>query len=131
MKVVLLYALAWIGLVILAILNGVARASVYGRYMGEQAAHQVSTFTGIGLFTAYMWVMTGIVSIQSSRQAWIIGIMWLAMTVAFEFLFGHYVAGHSWKRLWEDYNLLKGRLWVLVLIWTAIGPYLFYKARSR
>jgi len=39
-----------------------------------------------------------------------IGLVWLAMTVAFEFLFGDYVAGHSWDRLLHDYNLFAGRL---------------------
>jgi hypothetical protein len=57
----------------------------------------------------------------------VIGLTWLALTVAFEFLFGHYVAGHSWRALLNDYDLLAGRLWVLVLAWLALAPYLFYR----
>ncbi|MEW6447103.1 MAG: hypothetical protein AB1426_03305, partial [Bacillota bacterium] len=56
-----------------------------------------------------------------------IGLIWLVLTVAFEFGFGHFVMGHSWSRLLHDYNLLKGRLWVLVLLWVAIAPYVFYR----
>ena len=59
-------------------------------------------------------------------QAWAIGVLWLALTVAFEFGFGHFVAGHSWSRLGQDYNLLAGRLWVLILLWLAVAPSLFY-----
>ena len=51
------------------------------------------------------------------------------MTILFEFLFGHFIAGHPWSHLFHDYNLLAGRLWVLVLLWTAITPYLFYRMR--
>jgi hypothetical protein len=38
------------------------------------------------------------------------------------FGFGHYVEGASWSALLADYNLLDGRLWVFVLIWTLVGP---------
>ena len=48
------------------------------------------------------------------------GIMWVALTVAFEFLAGHYVFGNSWKRLTADYNVFRGRIWILVLL-TALG----------
>jgi len=51
------------------------------------------------------------------------------MTVAFEFLFGHYVMGHSWHRLLQDYDLHQGRVWVLVLAWTAFGPCILYGFR--
>ena len=33
----------------------------------------------------------------------------------FELGFGHWVAGHPWSRLLADYDLLAGRIWVLVL----------------
>ena len=65
-----------------------------------------------------------------SVPALAIGGIWLALTVAFEFLFGHYVMGHPWSRLFHDYNLLEGRLWVLVLVWTFIAPYVFYRLGS-
>ena len=130
MKVILEYALAWIGLVILAILNGTIRVKIYSPFMSELSAHQVSTATGLCLFTIYIWILTGIVRTESSRQAWIIGTMWLSMTVIFEFLFGHYVIGHSWVKIFEDYNVLKGRIWSLVLVWTTVAPYLFHRIRA-
>jgi hypothetical protein len=49
------------------------------------------------------------------------------MTVAFEFGFGHYVAGHSWSLLLADYNLLAGRVWSLFLIWITIVPYVTWR----
>jgi hypothetical protein len=57
----------------------------------------------------------------SGRQAIAVGLIWLVMTVAFEFVFGHYVAGHSWERLLYDYDLPAGRLWSLVLAWIALA----------
>jgi len=56
---------------------------------------------------------------------------WLALTVAFEFLFGHFVMGHSWTTLFQDCNILAGRLWVLVLVWIAAAPANFYRVNRR
>ena len=36
-----------------------------------------------------------------------------------------YAAGHSWTKLFQGYNILKGRVWSLVLIWTAVASYLY------
>lgn len=131
MRVILIYALAWVGLVILAIVNGTVRVKGYGPFMSELAAHQVSTAIGTCLFACYIWFLTGIIKIPSSRKAWVVGVTWLFMTVVFEFLFGHYVAGHPWTKLFEDYNILQGKVWILVLLWTTIAPYVFYTIRSR
>jgi len=40
-----------------------------------------------------------------------VGLLWLALTVSFELLFGRYVAGARWKALLADNDLLRGRLW--------------------
>ncbi len=127
MGIMLKYTYAWIGLVIIAILNGAIREKWYRTYMSELTAHQLSTFVGILLFSVYIWILTGIWRIQSSGQALAIGGVWVALTIAFEFIFGHYVMKHSWSDLFHNYNLLKGRVWVLVLVWTAIAPYVFYR----
>ena len=130
MKNVLIYALSWIGMVAIAILNGVVREKAYGQFMGELHAHQLSTLIGLLLFGAYIWILTGTFPIESSTQALTIGGIWLIMTIIFEFVFGHFVMGHTWSRLFHDYSILKGRLWSLVLIWTAAAPYVFYRIRS-
>ena len=131
MKNLSAYALSWIGMVAIAILNGAIREKAYGPFMGELPAHQLSTFIIILLFGAYLWVLTGTYPIESPTQALIIGVMWLVMTVIFEFVFGHFVMGHPWSGLLQDYNLFKGRVWSLVLIWASVAPYLFYRIRSR
>jgi hypothetical protein len=62
----------------------------------------------------------------SSSQAIFIGLVWVVLTLIFEFGFGRY-PGRSWPQLLEDYNLLKGRIWILIPLWLAIAPYIFYK----
>lgn len=77
------------------------------------------------MFGVYVWFLSLYWRIQSATQAIAIGTMWLTLTVAFEFLFGHYVMKNPWSRLLYDYNILEGRIWILVLIWIAIAPLVF------
>ncbi len=121
------YAAFWLVLAILAIINGILRGSTYGQYVPELAAHQISTLTGIALFGIVVWLFHRRQPTRSMREAWLIGAMWLGMTIAFEFGFGHFVAGHSWERLLADYNLLAGRVWLLLLVWVFVMPPLFHR----
>ncbi len=55
-------------------------------------------------------------------DAWAIGLLWILLTVAFEFFFGHYAVGQSWRELLADYNVLRGRVWVLMLLVALVAP---------
>jgi hypothetical protein len=46
-------------------------------------------------------------------------------------LFGHYVAGHGWARLLDDYDVVAGRVWLAVPALLAIAPYLAFRWRTR
>lgn len=120
------YILAWAPMVFIAIANGVLRQVWYAKYLSELQAHQLSTLIGALLFGIYIWVIVRYWKPASAGQAVAIGLVWLGLTVTFEFLFGHFVAGHSWPRLLQDYNLLAGRVWSLLLLWVAVAPYCFY-----
>lgn len=123
------YILAWAPLVLIAIANGAARQLVYGKYLTELQAHQVSTIIGLLLFSAYMYVLSGYWRIESLGRAVAIGFIWLCLTLAFEFLFGQFLAGKSWAELFHDYNIVAGRLWVLILVWTISAPSICYLLR--
>jgi len=116
-------------MVLLGIFNGTLREKIYGPHVPELLAHQVSSVLLMVLLAIYLWLLTCFFRIESASQGLVIGLLWLALTVAFEFLFGHLVMGHSWTVLLDDYNLAKGRTWALVLIWTAVAPYVFYRIR--
>ena len=124
------YTVAWLGLVLIMILNGTIRNFVYGPLVSELTAHQISSVTGVLLTGLFTWLLSLKWRIQSERQALAIGSIWLVLTIVFEFIFGHYVMGHPWSRLLYDYNLIEGRVWSLVLIFTMIAPYIIYKMRS-
>ncbi len=124
------YLLLWFPLVLIAVVNGAIREGVYKKSLGDLLAHQLSTIIGIVLFGIYFGLIFGYWKIESSNQALLIGLMWFCLTEAFEFLAGHYIFRNSWKKILHDYNILEGRVWILVPIWVGIAPYLFYKLIS-
>lgn len=117
--------LTWIILAILALLNGWFR-NQYKKNLGELMAHQLSTimFTGIVFFITYFFVKFSRISAISDLI--LTGIVWVILTIIFEFLFGHYVFKNSWSKLLADYNISKGRIWIIVLIALLLAPYLVY-----
>lgn len=124
------YFLAWFPMILIAIINGSVRDAWYGKQLSELHAHQISTVSGVLLFGLYIWTLLRFWPPASSNQALAIGFLWLGLTVAFEFLFFHYVMGHPWSRLLHDYNIFAGRVWVAVLIWVTVAPYVFYRMQQ-
>jgi hypothetical protein len=124
--------LAWLVLLGVAMLNGTLRDFTYGKHMSELSAHQFSTLIGILMFALVIHCYVRRWPPASAREAWYVGLFWLSLTVAFEFLFFHYVGGHPWQVLLANYDMSKGRLWPLLLLWVAVAPYLFFRlALSR
>jgi len=120
------YLLSWLPMVLIAVINGTARDLWYKKYVGELKAHQISTITLIILFGFYIHFIIAKFPPSSGKQALYIGLLWLILTLIFEFGLGR-LRGNSWSTLLDDYNIIRGRLWVLILIWTALAPYLFFR----
>jgi hypothetical protein len=113
---------AWLGGPVIGIANGTAREKLYKDRVGDLTAHQISTATALALFSAYFWELERRRPIPTRATAAQIGATWGVLTIAFEFGFGHYVAGESWEDLLADYNLTRGRLWGLIPLWMIVGP---------
>lgn len=124
------YILAWFPMVIIAIVNGFFREKFLVNYFNKLQAHQLSSVSMIILLAIYNWILFKIFFPASVNQAVFIGIIWLLFTVIFEFLFGYYLLGHSWSNLLNDYNIFKGRVWIFVLIWISIVPYIIYRIQE-
>ena len=119
----------WFALLVVAVVNGAFREALLIPRFGSQAGHIVSTLmlSAAILIVTYLavpWIQPG-----SLRGTIAIGVAWLVLTLAFEFGFGR-VRGKAWAELLVDYDVFKGQIWVLVLITTAVAPYLAARARG-
>lgn len=122
---------AWLLMLIVSILNGTARDFGYGKHLSELRAHQLSTFISILVLGAMMWLFTSRYRPSSIKAAWLLGMLWAGLTLAFEFLFFHYVGKHSWTELLANYNVFHGRVWVFVVLWLFSAPALFFIIRKH
>ena len=121
--------LVWIVLLCIAIANGAFREGLLTPTLGAPAAHIISTLMLAAFIVIAGWVTIPWVAPATLEQAWAVGVVWLALTVGFEFLAGHYLFGKPWSALAADYNVLAGRIWVVVLVVTAIAPVLAFSRR--
>lgn len=121
----------WLAMLIVSVANGAVRDLIYAAWMSERAAHQLSSAISIGVLGVLMWAFLRRVPPLSRQDAWIIGLLWAALTVAFEFIFFHVVLGHSWSTLLADYRLDAGRVWGLVVLWIGIAPRVFFDGVRR
>jgi hypothetical protein len=113
---------AWLGGPLLGIANATVRERGYRDRVGELAAHQLSTATGIALFAGYFRALERRWPLPTTRTALAVGGGWTALTILFEFGFGHYVAGDAWSKLLENYDLTTGHVWPALLLWLLVGP---------
>jgi len=115
-------AIAWLGLMFLAIANGTLREFLLTPRLGARLGHVLSTLLLCVLIFLVAWLVTPWIGARQPADTWRLGTLWLVLTLAFEFIVGHYVFGNSWQNLLADYDLLHGRIWLLVPIITFIGP---------
>jgi hypothetical protein len=120
----------WLLLLAAAVANGAIRETFIVPRTGAGVGHLISTVMLCLAILALTWLAIGWIHPVSRREAWMVGGVWLALTLAFEFLAGHYLFGNPWSRLFEDYNVLRGRVWLLVLVTTACAPPIAASARG-
>ena len=131
MKNLYKHLLWWFAFPFIAIFNATLRELIYKKSLGDLAAHQISTVTGIVFFGIIFYFIFKKWKIESVKHTIRIGLTWLGLTILFEFGFGHYIMGNSWQKLLHDYNLVEGRAWSLFLLWITIAPFIFYKIFNR
>jgi hypothetical protein len=119
--------LSWVVLLFLAVGNGALREGTLVPRFGPVTGHQISTLLLSTLIVAAGWPLTRWIAPTGGREALLVGGVWLGMTLAFEFLGGHFAFGKSWSELFADYDLTKGRIWPLVLIVTTLTPWLWHR----
>lgn len=124
--------MVWVLLLIIAIAAGAFRTALLEPRIGEQPAHVIGTLTAICLFALVIWAAVGWITPALARRDLLrLGTAWLAATVIFEFALGRYVLGKSWPSLLSDYNILAGRLWILVLLTVLLMPVLAGELQRR
>ena len=120
--VILRALLVWLAIAVLAVANGVFREGVLKPKLGDRIAHVLSTLILSAIVFVVAFLSRAWIGIETLEQGWMLGFAWVAMTLGFEFLAGHFVFGNPWEKILADYRVDRGRIWLLVPICTLFAP---------
>lgn len=130
MVIVLKAGLVWVCIACLAIANGLMREFLFVPLFGTSAALPLSGLSlGLIIF-AVTFIAIGFIGATGKKHCLLIGTQWLLMTLSFELLFGHFVAGKPWAELMLVFNLTSGDLFLLVLLASFVSPFLVARIKG-
>ena len=130
-RILLRAVIIWLGMLVLAMLNGIARDMLLNPVFGISIAQPAS---GIILCVLIFAVSYYSLTFIGATRVWEylgVGLFWVCLTLLFEYLFAHYVLGMSWRQVNQIFNILQGNLFSLALLVTAMGPLLASKLAGK
>ncbi|MFO8141191.1 MAG: hypothetical protein R6T87_04740 [Marinobacter sp.] len=121
----------WLGIVVLAIANGLFREAVLIPAMSKPAGLVLSGLLLSGLILAVAYLALPWFGRRAGAAAYAaVGVGWLCLTLLFEFTFGRIVQDKPWPELFEAYTFKDGNIWPVVLLVTALAPNIAAKIRG-
>ena len=119
-------AAIWVAILVLAVANGAVRESVLIPWLGRT----MGLVSSGAVLCAVVLLVSGIcmpwVRPRSARDSWFVGVLWVGLTVAFEFGFGAVVQHRTWHDMVQPYLFRDGNIWPVVLAVILVAPRLGY-----
>lgn len=119
----------WLGILALAVANGVLREAVLIPWLGQAPGLVISGVLLSLLIVCVAYFALPWLAVRRVGHLVVIGAGWLILTLIFEFSFG-FLRGESLSMLLEAYSFKGGNIWPLVLLVVACAPYLAAKLRG-
>lgn len=120
----------WIIIAIFAVINGLFRESFLVPSIGQKAALPVSGIILSFIIFIVTYLSFSLFGKRNFFTYFLIGLQWVVMTLLFEFIFGHYVIKKSWSAIFEVFNIIKGDLFVVVLLTSLISPLIVARIKA-
>jgi len=121
--------LIWLALIPLAILNGGLREMLINPLIGEKYGQPVSGISLCLLIFIVCWFFIPKIGKGTAKTYLIIGLLWIALTVLFETCL-ELLTGNTFAGVIKTYDITTGNLWLLVVLFTGIAPWLTAKTRK-
>jgi len=121
--------LIWLSIIPLAILNGALREAFLTPWLGESYAQPASGMILCLLIFIVSLVFIPRIGKGKQQTYWKIGILWIVLTLVFETILG-LAMGNSFGELLKAYDITTGNLWLLVVLFIGIAPWLTAKIKQ-
>jgi hypothetical protein len=112
----------WLVIIGVEFVHGVLRTLFLAPLTGDLRARQIGVFIGSCLIVSIAYLLVPWMCVENRRSLIQVGLLWVVLTLTFEFAFGHFVVGASWERLESDYDLTHGGLLPLGLVVLMFAP---------
>lgn len=113
----------WVLFFVVAVINGVARETLYVPGMGPVWGRLAGTVVLIVVMLVITWVFLRRHAATLNRtHLVVVGMLWVALSALFELGVSHYVMEMSWDTLLTHYNVMQGRFRIFVRLTELIGP---------
>ncbi len=112
----------WLVILGLAIANGALRESVLSLLLGKAAGLFVSGVLLSAVSLAVACLALPWFGQLPARSYIAIGLIWVGLTLIFEFTFGHFIQRKSWQEILQAYRFSGGNIWPLVLVVVGTSP---------
>jgi len=120
--------LIWLAIIPCAILNGAFREAIINPLIGERYSQPLSGVLLCIILFVICWFFIPKIGRGIAKKYWIIGLLWVFLTILFETCFG-LLTGDSLAELLRAYDITSGNLWSLIVLFTGIAPWLTAKTR--
>ncbi|MCL2491746.1 MAG: hypothetical protein FWE87_03230 [Coriobacteriia bacterium] len=119
----------WLIMLPLGVANGAFRDIVLTPFIGSIAL-PLSGISLAALIVLVSWIMTARLGKASRRTFLALGVVWVVLTIAFEFFFGMVIEKNTFEELISAYNVLTGNLWSIDLLVILLAPWVVAHSRG-
>jgi hypothetical protein len=120
----------WVVIIGAESLHGALRELLLKPAVGDFRARQIAVFTGMLIILGVAYAFSRWLRAATARALLLVGLLWVALTLAFEFSLGMFVLGYSWARMLEDYDITRGGFLSLGMVVLMLSPLIATRLRK-
>ena len=112
----------WLVIILAAIANGAFRDNILAPELGAVTALPVSGILLSLVIVALSWLSVPLLGRHDTLTWLAVGLLWVILTLTFEFSFGYFIAGLSLQEIIQVFDLSSGNLFLLALLTAGLSP---------
>ena len=112
----------WLIIIVAESISGTIRSLWLIPAVGEVRAGQIGFVVGVIIVIATAWLFIRWMRPKRPSALVAIGLLWAALTLAFEVALGRLVLNYSWERMLSDYDIAQGGLMLIGLAVLLFAP---------
>lgn len=124
-------AAVWIVIIFAETVHGILRTMFLDPLIGGFRARQIGVFVGCVIIGTIAYLSIRWIGAFGVGKLLLVGVTWVILTLGFEFTIIAPLAGLSRERVFEDYDIARGGLMPIGLLFMAAAPYLAARFRGN